>query len=272
MRTARAQFPDIMPITTILFDFDDTLVAEEPSAEKAFLAAGELAREKYGVEPAALHESVRRRARTIWKAAPTHEYCRTIGISSWEGLWARFLGDHPSLEALRLWAPEYRRAAWTAALAEHDIDDASLADQLAEAFPNERRKRHVLLPGAEDVLKTLRGGFKLGLITNGAADLQREKIAGSGLARYFDSITISGEVGVGKPDGKIFAAALTSLDADASTTVMVGNSLRSDIAAAQAVGIRAIWLNRAGAARDDSVRPDAEITDLSDLPSLIDRL
>jgi putative hydrolase of the HAD superfamily len=261
-----------MPITTILFDFDDTLVVEEPSAEEAFLAAGELARRKYGIEPTALHESVRRCARTLWKAAPTHAYCRTIGISSWEGLWARFLGDHPSLEALRQWAPVYRLSAWTAALDEHGINDTSLAEQLAEAFPVERRKRHVLLPGAEEVLKAFRGRFKLGLITNGAADLQREKIEGSGLARYFDSITISGEVGVGKPDAKIFSTALASLHADPGTTMMVGNSLKSDIAAAQAIGLRAIWFNRTGADPPEEIQPDAEIADLSELPLLIERL
>lgn len=259
-----------MPITTILFDFDDTLAVEEPSAEAAFLAAGELARKKYGIDPAALHESVRRCARVLWKAAPTHEYCRMIGISSWEGLWARFLDDHPSVQALRQWAPVYRLAAWTAALAENGIDDVSLAGQLAEAFPKERRKRHVLIPGAEDVLKAMRGRFKLGLITNGAADLQREKIESSGLAGYFDSITISGEVGVGKPDAKIFKAALASLGARPETTVMIGNSLKSDVAAAQALGMRAIWLNRAGADPGGDVRPDAEIADLSELPSVID--
>jgi putative hydrolase of the HAD superfamily len=261
-----------MPIKTILFDFDDTLVVEEPSAKAAFLAAGELAREKYGIDPAALHDSVRRCARTIWKAAPTHEYCRAIGISSWEGLWARFLGDHPTLEALRQWAPDYRREAWTAALAEHGIDDASLADELAAAFPNERRKRHILFPDAEDVLETLCHKFKLGLITNGAADLQREKIEGSGLAHYFDSITISGEAGVGKPDAKIFSAALSSLGADPSMTVMIGNSLKSDIEPAQAAGLKAIWVNRTGEACSDDVCPDAEVTELSELPSLVDRL
>jgi putative hydrolase of the HAD superfamily len=261
-----------MPINAILFDFDDTLVVEEPSAVEAFLAAGELAREKYGIDPAALHKSVRRCAREIWQAAPTHEYCRTIGISSWEGLWARFLGDHPSLEALRVWAPVYRLTAWTAALSEHDVDDIALAEQLADAFPNERRRRHVLVPGAEELLEALRNKFKLGLITNGAADLQREKIEGSGLAGYFDSITISGEVGVGKPDPKIFEAALASLDADPGETVMIGNSLKRDIAAAQAVGLKAIWINHAGTDPADDTHPDAETADLLALPPLIEVL
>ena len=261
-----------MLIEALLLDFDDTLVVEEPSAEEAFLAACELAREKYGIEPAALHESLRNNARRIWKAAPTHPYCRAIGISSWEGLWARFLGDHPSLRALREWSPDYRREAWCAALAEHGVDDIQLAEQLGEAFPEERRKRHVVFPEAEAVLKELRNRFKLGLITNGASDLQREKIDGSGLAHYFDSITISGEIGVGKPDPIIFKAALDSLGATPDTTVMVGNSLKSDIAAAQAVGLKAIWINRSASTHDGEIKPDAEITSLSELLTLIERL
>ncbi len=254
-----------MPIEALLFDFDDTLVVEEASAEEAFLEACELAREKYGIDPAALHESLRRCARHIWKASPTHPYCRTVGIASWEGLWARFIGDDPNIEALREWAPEYRRATWCAALSEHDIDDTPLAELLAETFQEKRRRKHIVFPDAEDALEKLKGRYALGLITNGASDLQREKIEGSGLGRYFDSITISGDIGVGKPDPQIFEAALDSLGASPETAVMVGNSLERDIAAAQAVGIRAIWLNRSGAPCRGDVKPFAEIKSLADL-------
>ena len=51
-----------MAITHILFDLDDTLVAEESSAEAAFLATCEHARERYGVDSHALHHAVRDRA------------------------------------------------------------------------------------------------------------------------------------------------------------------------------------------------------------------
>ncbi|NQU06993.1 MAG: HAD family hydrolase, partial [Candidatus Abyssubacteria bacterium] len=208
-----------MTTTAVLFDLDDTLVVEEASAEQAFLAACELAREKYGIDPGALHQSVRRVARSVWQAAPTIDYCRTIGISSWEGLWARFLGDGPNLEALRAWAPDYRRQAWSGALEEHGVNDIPLAERLAEAFQHERRLRHVVFPDAETILQELGRSYRLGLVTNGAPDLQREKIRGSRLAHYFGSITISGEMGAGKPDPAIFEAALDSLGVTAEATV-----------------------------------------------------
>ncbi|MDE0220605.1 MAG: hypothetical protein OXJ90_15170, partial [Spirochaetaceae bacterium] len=65
-----------MAITHVLFDLDDTLVAEESSAEAAFLATCEHARERYGVDPHALHRAVRKRAREAWFAAPTNAYCQ----------------------------------------------------------------------------------------------------------------------------------------------------------------------------------------------------
>ena len=63
-----------MAITHVLFDLDDTLVAEESSAEAAFLATCEHARERYGVDPHALHRAVREWAREAWFAAPTNAY------------------------------------------------------------------------------------------------------------------------------------------------------------------------------------------------------
>ena len=89
-----------MAITHILFDLDDTLVAEESSAEAAFLATCEHARERYGVDSHALHHAVRDRAREAWFSAPTNAYCQAVGIASREGLWARFPGDDPNLKGI----------------------------------------------------------------------------------------------------------------------------------------------------------------------------
>jgi len=261
-----------MAIEAILFDFDDTLVVEEASAEEAFLAACEPARDEYDIDPARLCTAVRENARRIWQAAPTIPYCRRIGISSWEGLWARFLGDNSDLKALREWAPAYRREAWSSGLAQFGIDDREFAERLANLFREERRSRHIVFPDTEPVLKNLAGVYRLGLITNGASDLQREKIEGSGLDGYFSSITISGDVGVGKPDLKIFQAALDGLAAQSEKALMVGNSLKRDIAGAQQAGIKAVWINRSGAPCREDVRPDSEVTTLSALPDLLEEL
>ena len=244
---------------------DDTLVVEGAAADAAFLATCERAYEKHGIDPEALHQSVRYHARQLWRASTTITYCRAIGISSWEGLWARFLGSDPNLKRLCAWAPTYRREAWFRALADHGVNDLSFAEELSATFLLERRTRHTLFSDVEDSLTHLRGIYQLALVTNGAPDLQREKIQGANLARFFDTILISGEVGVGKPDCRIFGLALGALAASPSETVMVGDSLTRDILGAQRAGLKGIWLNRSGSDATDQVTPDVQITSLSQL-------
>ena len=258
-----------MAIKSILFDLDDTLVVEGASADAAFLVTCECAHEKYGVDPEALHQSVRYHARELWRASATITYCRAIGISSWEGLWARFLGSDPNLKKLHTWAPTYRREAWFRALTDHGVKDLSFAKQLSDVFLSERRERHVVFSDVEDSLTNLREVYRLALVTNGVPDLQREKIQSTNLAQHFDTILISGEVGVGKPDCRIFKLALTTSPSEA---VMVGDSLTRDILGAQHAGLKGIWLNRSGNNAASQVTPDAQITNLSQIHELLPTL
>ena len=258
-----------MAIRGILFDLDDTLVIEGAAADAAFLSTCEHAHQKHGIDPKALHQAVRYHARELWRASATITYCRAIGISSWEGLWARFLGDDPNLKNLRTWAPTYRRETWSRALADHGVNDLSYAERLSGVFLVERRKRHTLFSDVEDCLTILREVYRLALVTNGAPDLQREKIQGTNLARFFDAILISGEVGVGKPDCRIFKLALEALTVLPSETVMVGDSLTRDILGAQHAGIKGIWLNRSGNGAANQVTPDVQITSLHQLHELL---
>jgi putative hydrolase of the HAD superfamily len=252
----------------LVFDMDDTLIAEEASAEAAFLGTCELAQARYGIEPRELHATVRQICRRFWHAAPVRAYCIEIGISSWEALWARFEGPGEPLKVLREWAPRYRRNSWHEALQHHGVNDLKFAAELAEVFPRNRRKLHDVYADVRPTLEHFRQLLRLGLLTNGASDLQREKLASAGIADYFDQVVISGDLGVGKPDPRIYEAILSRLGVTAPEAVMIGNSLESDIRGAQAVGMKAIWLNRAGTPRDDAVVPDAEVRSLTELRQL----
>ena len=260
-----------MTIEAVLFDLDETLVVETASVETAFLATCEQARLRYGIEPPSLAQAVRRRAGELWRAAPTITYCRAIGISSWEGLAANFEGADPQLAALRTWAPTYRRAAWSRALADYGVHDAPFADTLADTFRRERGARHVAFADAAPLLRTLQGRYRLAVLTNGAPAQQREKLYGAGLAAYFETVVVSGEVGVGKPDPRVFGAALAALDVAPSATVMVGDSIERDILGAQAAGLHAIWLNRSAMDHHPGEHepPAQQLTALSQLPAAL---
>jgi phosphoserine phosphatase len=246
----------------LLFDLDDTLVLEDGAAKEAFAAT---ARTVPGVDATRLATDVRAHARALWRAAPTHAYCRRIGLSSSEALWCRFAGDHPTIRALRDWSPDYRGEAWARALAGQDVDDPQLAAELGERFGAERRARHHTFPDSAAALDAL-AGTPIALLTNGAACLQREKLAASGLAGRFDAVVVSGDLGVGKPDASVFRHALALLGADRG--VMVGDSLARDIDGALDAGLDAVWINRfgqPGPGRDGV----PEIASLAELPAAL---
>jgi putative hydrolase of the HAD superfamily len=254
---------------TLLFDLDETLVVEEPAAAAALRATAEFARRRHTLDAATLAEAARGHARELWRAAPTYRYCLRIGVSSWEGLWCRFEGDDASVRALRTWAPSYRRESWKLALADQGVRDDALAEELGETFGTERRQRHEAFADVVGALTSARQSCRLGLITNGASCLQREKLAASGLAGFFDAVVISGDLGVGKPDASVFRHALSLLDASPQATVMIGDSIARDIDGAIAAGLHAIWLNRLGHPRPDDRPALVEIATLDALTQAI---
>jgi putative hydrolase of the HAD superfamily len=145
-----------------------------------------------------------------------------------------------------------------------------MAAELAETFPVLRRQKHIVYPDAIPALERLYRRYSLGLLTNGTPDLQRRKIEGACLAGYFDHTLISGDIGIGKPDRRVFDMILDRMKAKGETTLMIGNSMSSDIRGAQGAGIRAVWINRTGKSRDACIIPDWEISTLDELPPILD--
>ena len=164
--------------------------------------------------------------------------------------------------------------AWTKIVA-HALEtlghpDPTLAGTIATEFARRRRARIKLFPDALDCLAWWRAhGIALGLVTNGDATQQRDKIARHALARYFDVIVIEGEFGAGKPDEAVYRHALNALGARAADTCMVGDHLDFDVAGSQALGMQGIWIDRSGSGlpAECLVRPDRIIRSLTELNS-----
>ena len=90
-------------------------------------------------------------------------------------------------------------------------------------------------------------GWRIGIITNGATRMQRRKIALAGLGPLIDGAVISGEVGLAKPDPRIFALARDLLGGGADAEGwMVGDLLHTDIAGGSAAGLQTVWLSPPG--------------------------
>ncbi|MEU1197487.1 HAD family hydrolase [Streptomyces sp. NPDC005813] len=114
-------------------------------------------------------------------------------------------------------------------------------------------------PGARDGLEALRGaGWTLGIATNGAGDIQRAKLAATRLAPLFDGICVSGEVGVRKPERRLFEAAAAECRASLGAGGwMVGDNPETDMGGARAAGLRTLWVANGRDWVDGLREPDA---------------
>ncbi|HYA00012.1 MAG TPA: HAD family hydrolase [Candidatus Binatia bacterium] len=124
-------------------------------------------------------------------------------------------------------------------------------------------------PGAVQTLTELRSrGLRLGICSNAPYPCMRAQLEHLGIARLFDSVTLSAEVGWRKPSPRIFSAALAALGVESRACAMVGDRRREDVAGARAAGMAAI---RVSEHRDDAGPEDADrvIARLRDLPKLL---
>ena len=104
----------------------------------------------------------------------------------------------------------------------------------------------VILPieGAEKVIRSLHGKYKLGIVTNGSPEIQMYKLDSLNILKYLECKIYSEGVGASKPDPEIFLAATNKLDIAPARCLFVGNSYRDDVIGAKNVGMYTCWFNR----------------------------
>lgn len=239
----------ITPIPRLLlFDLDDTLCDYATArALRLRLAFSLDLDERPGALPRAMRDATGRDIeRMIADSLEMHPH----GADHFPELFQRHgIADPAVVEAAIGWYREHRF---------HGLD------LFADAVATLAAVRRVRVPG-EGIVER-----RIGLVTNGPAEVQREKIDLLGVGSLVDFAVISGELGIWKPDPGIFAEALRLGGTDASKAVFIGDSAEYDMAGARGAGIRSIWMNRTGrpwAAVDPA--PDHEVADLTALLLLL---
>lgn len=146
---------------------------------------------------------------------------------------------------------------------EEKIDKASLRfGRLNEAFlkVNKKVDREIIVKLSEDyithlstfnhlfentidVLEYLSVKYNLHIITNGFKEVQYKKLASSNIDKYFKTVTNSEQVGVKKPNPKIFNYAIEVAKTKVSQSIMIGDNLEADILGAKDIGMDTIFFN-----------------------------
>ena len=131
---------------------------------------------------------------------------------------------------------------------------------------------HYFLPGAEETVAYLSKKYRLFLVSNGTASVQKGRMTSANLYRFFETVFVSQEIGHNKPSKAYFDACFAAIpDFDPSKAIIVGDSLSSDIQGGINAGIKTVWVNP-DHKPCGNIKPDYEIEALHQLPALLEKL
>ena len=256
--------PDLSPLPrprAVLFDLDDTLLDTTDSATRVWRETAEAFAEEIG-RPVEDFGPVLDDARRWYWADPERNRLGRLDVQrSREQVTLHGLeqlvkggGPHPATDDL-----------------------PALARRFAGRYAEHRVRSMRFFPGAVEAIHAFRtAGVKLALLTNGDAAAQREKVERFGLAPLFEGVFIEGELGYGKPDPRVFGAALSACGGVTPADAWcVGDHLGWEVRAAQELGLSGVWVDwrgeglpadgpRSGITPDRIVRRVSELVDVLD--------
>ena len=212
-------------ITDVFFDLDHTLWDFEKNSALAF----ELIFKKHHI------------------ILDFHKFIRfyvPVNLKYWE-MYRKDEIDHITMR--------YQRLKDTFNFLEYAIDDNTiqlLSDEYIYYLP----KNNHLFDGVIPILDYLKSKYNLHIITNGFAEIQKNKLANSNISHYFKTITNSEMAGVKKPNPLIFEFALRLANAKKKNSIMIGDCIEADVKGALEAGLDAIYFNESKIKADKSIK------------------
>ena len=219
-RVPQSRVPRQKTYKHIFFDLDRTLWDFDAAAEVAFER---------------LYEQYNLKVLGIPSAHDFHEVYHPLN----ERLWELYRAD-------KITKDDLNRTRFLKPLEHYGIHDVALADRLSTDYVYWSPRIVRLVPGTMELLDYLKPKYHLHLITNGFQEVQHTKLSGSGMEPYFETLTVSEEAGVKKPNPEIFHYALQKAGALAEESLMVGDEMAVDIDGARAVGMDTLLFNPKG--------------------------
>lgn len=148
-----------------------------------------------------------------------------------------------------------------------DIAD-SLSPKFDKIYLDFLAQGRIMIPGAIELLNHLQSkGYRIGILSNGFKEVQYRKIKTAEIEGYIDCIVLSDDIGINKPDRRIYDYALSKVGGNAERTIMIGDNPATDIDGAIRAGWHAIHFNRNGMST-----PHPTATIVSSLKDILDIL
>jgi putative hydrolase of the HAD superfamily len=145
------------------------------------------------------------------------------------------------------------------------------ANAITEMYVRDYPMINIPISGAVTVVKELSTRFSMGVVSNGLPDVQYRKLDAIGLGGIFSCIVLSEEIGIRKPDPKIFQYTADILQVQPIECLYVGDSHRNDIVGAKTAGMKACWYNcKSLAPENTEIKADFIITGIRELTRILE--
>lgn len=124
--------------------------------------------------------------------------------------------------------------------------------------------------GIDELLSQLKKQYKISLITNGLKEVQRRRLQHLKLENHFDSIIVSDEIGVAKPDVRFFEYAYQTIphSIEKEDVLVVGDNIIADVGGGNAFGFKTCWIHH-GKENQTDIKPDYSIKTIEEFSGLL---
>lgn len=224
-----------MSFEWLLFDLDNTLLDFNQSSEQAFYTLMQARPDRYDL----------------------YKHYKLINDALWQ-----------KREKGQISADELKVKRWQELFENNGLNaDASVANK--EYF-NIIKQRVDYVPGSVELLNRLKNNYRLMIVTNGLAEVQRPRLEISGLISLFEHIVISDEIEYAKPQAEFFEYCHRLMNnPDKNKVLVIGDTLQSDIRGAVDFGYKSCWFNHDCLANEDGPQADFVINKLEELSEIL---
>jgi 2-haloacid dehalogenase len=135
-------------------------------------------------------------------------------------------------------------------------EDGAKSGELNDAYVKNLSLQCVSFEGAREFLAELKKTGKIYIITNGTASVQKGRFKAFGMANYAEDVFISEEIGFYKPAKEYMDFVVAHIpNFSAKETLIIGDSLTSDIPMSEFYGVDAVWFNKKGKSFTGKIYP-----------------
>lgn len=129
---------------------------------------------------------------------------------------------------------------------------------------------HELIDGAQSLIETLKKDYDLYIVTNGVSKTQDKRLRDSGLHASFKDIFVSEDTGYQKPMKEYFDYVFARIpNFNRENTLIIGDTLGSDILGGQKVGMDTCWFNPTNKINTSQITPTYQIEKLEKLYDIL---